>query len=68
MAVPIITGWPSIAKFLGVSIRTAKDYHWIHSMPVRKITGKTVHIITDEVLIWMVKYDELKRARRREKG
>ena len=57
----IVTGWPAIAKFLGVGLSTAKAYHLIHSMPVRKITGRTVHIIPDEVKRWLIKYDELKR-------
>jgi hypothetical protein len=37
----MLTGWKSIAKFLNVSIRTAKNWYYYSGMPVYKTkTGR----------------------------
>ena len=53
-----ITGWKNIAKYLNVSMRTAKKYCYEFSMPVRKIGEKgPVVSLPSEVDRWAIEFD-----------
>jgi hypothetical protein len=52
-----IVTWPKIAKYLGVSIRTAKHYHYGLHMPIHRGYGKVraLRLELDEFLIAYLK-------------
>ena len=66
-----INGWENIGKFLGVSGRTARTYHYIYSMPVHRKPGPRrtarTYIFPDEVLTWLRLF-EAERKKREGKG
>lgn len=59
-----LTGWKAIAARIGLSIRTAKRYHFDFGMPVyRTPTGKPT-ALTEEVERWLVEFDKLRKKRK----
>ena len=55
-----LTGWKAIAQYIGKSIKTAKKYHFVYSMPVRKVTNR-VEALPYEIDQWLIQFDEIKK-------
>ena len=59
-----LSGWNVISKHVGRSVRTAKRYHYLYHMPVRKLPG-SVHALPYELDRWLIEFDELRKRRKR---
>jgi len=56
-------GWKAIAKYLSVSVDTAKRYHKVYHMPVYKLPGSvnaSVMTFTSVVDSWIITYNKLR--------
>jgi len=62
-----LSGWEAIARHIGRSVRTAKRYHYLYSMPVRRVPPGSVHALSHEIDLWLVKFDEILRKKQRKK-
>ena len=61
----LITGWKNIAHYCGVSVRTAKRYHYKYGMPVLRWPGERPVIIPAVVQRWLVIFNDLTQKRHR---
>lgn len=53
MTTTVLNGWKQIAQFLGVSAKTARRYHKLRAMPIRReIPAGPPRISTDDLLLW----------------
>ena len=59
----LISGWKNIARFCGVSIRTAKRYHYKYSMPIFRWPAGTPVVIPSLVIEWLVIFNRLEQER-----
>lgn len=50
---PWLNGWKEIAKWMGVSIRTAKKRYYIEDLPVHRVDHR-VSALKAELNSWMV--------------
>lgn len=57
----LLTGWKRIARFMGVSIQTAKRLATRYSMPVRRLPPDRPFAVPFELLTWAVKFDEIRQ-------
>ena len=59
----MLTGWKSIAKYLNITVQTAKKWHKVHGLPV--IRGPYNVPITFEDLVkeWLLEYDRIKKKK-----
>lgn len=56
-----LTGWKAIAEYISRGIRTAKRYHKVYKMPVRRGPGNQPHAIPYELDKWLIEFDEIKK-------
>ena len=53
-------GWKAIAKYLGMSVSTAKRYNRILSMPILNGRGNTKIAISPMLDMWIIEYNRLR--------
>jgi hypothetical protein len=56
-----IVSWKKIAAYIGKTEKTAKRYHKLYGMPVRRDPGGTAIGLKPEINLWLIKFDELMR-------
>ena len=49
----MLTGWKAVSTFLDVSPRTAKKYAAKHGMPIRRLPGGMVTILSSDLIAWI---------------
>jgi len=54
-----LTGWKTIARYIGRHPNTAKKYHLKYGMPVRRDPGNTAVALKHELDGWLVRFNEL---------
>ena len=62
-----LPGWKRIARYIRMSISTAKRYHYDYGMPVKRGPRGTPIALPGEVDGWLVTFDELKKDYREER-
>jgi len=56
-----LTGWKAIAKYIDRSVKTAKRYHKIYGMPVRRGPGGMPMAIMPELNKWLIIFSDNKK-------
>jgi len=54
-----LSGWKTIARYIGKHPNTARKYHRKYGMPVRRDPGNTAVALKHELDGWLVRYHEL---------
>jgi hypothetical protein len=58
-----LCGWRNIANLCDCSVATVQMLVKKYSMPVRQLPNGTPVAIPEELQLWLVKYDKLKKTR-----
>ena len=61
-----LVGWQKIAAYIGKTVKTAKRYHKLYGMPVRRDPGSTAVALEYELDRWLIEFDDL--VKRYDKG
>lgn len=59
-----LTGWQSIADYLGVRSTTAQKYHRQYGLPVARSVGRRVRTTTGAIDRWIIELDRVERELR----
>ena len=54
-----LTGWKTIARYIGSHPNTARKYHRKYGMPVRRDPGNTAVALKHELDGWLVRFNDL---------
>jgi hypothetical protein len=58
--------WRRIAEFIGCEAQTARKYHKLYGMPVYRTPGGVPVAFPEQIKLWMVRFNELKKQKIRE--
>lgn len=53
-----LSGWKEIARYIGKSTKTARKYHFVYSMPVRRGPENAPFSLSVELDLWLMNFDE----------
>ena len=57
----LLGGWKRIAGFIDTCVKTAKKYHKLYGMPVRRGPQRSVYGIPEEIITWLKEFDGLRK-------
>lgn len=60
-----ITTWKAIARYIDRTEKTAKKYHKLFGLPVRRLPGNLPAILPNEVDTWLITFDEIKKREKK---
>ncbi len=51
-----LVGWDAVCRYLHVSLRTAKRYHYEGHMPMHRGGGMKPRALKGEIMVWLIEY------------